>query len=91
VSEDFGAAGAATSYVLRLHFGVSVDCQPVSVTVNGRALRAPRFAADWLEFPVTAAELRTGFNEIVVALDGTAKKPLKWLDLMLRVRHGSVP
>jgi hypothetical protein len=91
VSEDFGTAGAATSYVLRLHFGVSVDRLPVSVTVNGRTLRSSRFAADWLEYSVTAAELRTGFNEVAVSLDGAAKKPLKWLDLMLQVRHGSVP
>ncbi len=35
------------------------------------------------------ADIRTGkiFNEIAVTLDSTALKPVKWLDLMLSVRH----
>ncbi len=90
VSEDDRALGAATLR-LRLQFsaGATAESSSLTVSLNGKALAPTAREMDWLEFAPSAGELRSGFNAVEVSLAASAPKPVKWLDLMLSVRHGS--
>ncbi|MCX6950793.1 MAG: family 10 glycosylhydrolase [Verrucomicrobia bacterium] len=85
VGEDLKAAGDVR-LTLRLQFG-SATAQPVSIKLNGKSLPVQRTDQDWIECAPTPADVRRGFNDVEVALAPSATKPVKWLDVMLTVRH----
>lgn len=88
VGEDLAASGKAT-LALRLRFSTAATTPPVTITLNGRTLPLTRIDHDWIECTPAADDVRRGFNDIEVALAASAKKPVKWLDLMLTVRHSA--
>ena len=95
VGTDLTTAGPA-KLTLRLQFDTSLTnsatsplSPPLTVRLNGRNLPPAPIVKGWMEFTPAPADIRTGFNEVAVTLDSAAPKPVKWLDLMLSVRHGS--
>ena len=90
VGSDLTTAGAA-KLTLRLQFDPAAKspASPLTVRLNGRNLPPAPVVNGWMEFTPALADLHTGKvpNEVSVTLDSTAPKPVKWLDLMLTVRH----
>lgn len=88
VGEDLREAGAV-NLGLRLHFSAGAEKLPLTVRLNGTPLAVARFEQGWLECSPSAAEMRAGFNDVEVSLGTAAAKPVKWLDLLLTVRHAA--
>lgn len=83
VGEDLGAAATAR-LTLRLRFR-EIPPAAAIVALNGRPLTDGHAAGEWLDFPVTSAELELGANEVTVSLPA-AVSPTEWLDVLLEVR-----
>jgi hypothetical protein len=59
----------------------------VQVTINGRQLKMAAGKSGWLECALQPADVKPGANEVGVALAPDGPKALKWLDLVIQVRH----
>lgn len=77
--------------VLRLQFGAVSERLPIAVSLNGKVLTPRQSEEGWLECLPTSADVRLGLNVVEVSLGAGATKPMKWLDLMLTVRHRASP
>jgi lysophospholipase L1-like esterase len=83
VGDDLGEAPSA-DLTLRLRFHETPPTAAI-VALNCRLLSDGRVAGEWLDFPVTAAGLELGTNEVTVSLPASSS-PTDWLDLLLEVR-----
>ncbi|MBI5381803.1 MAG: hypothetical protein HZA31_07880 [Opitutae bacterium] len=72
---------------LRLQFDRRIEATALTVALNGTPLAAGQANNDWLEFSLEAAAVRPGQNEVTVQLAASETRTLRWLDLMLAVRH----
>lgn len=90
VGEDLRSAGEV-ALGLRLQFSTPTEKLPIVVHLNGQPLAARGTAKDWIEYAPSAAEVCPGLNTVEVSLGSAAPKPVKWLDLMLTVRHRTTP
>ncbi|MDR1284101.1 MAG: family 10 glycosylhydrolase [Opitutaceae bacterium] len=58
------------------------------VRFNNSPLATPAREGDWLVYPVRPDLVRRGHNDVSATLRPDAASPLRWLDLMMKVRHG---
>jgi lysophospholipase L1-like esterase len=84
VGEDVGAV-PSVRLTLRLRFREAPPAAAI-IALNGRPLTDGRAAGEWMDFPVTSAELELGANEVTVSLP-VAAPPTDWLDVVLEVRR----
>jgi len=68
--------------ILRLRFQAAVPADAIAVTLNAQPLPAPGAGGAWVEFPAIAAALKSGTNEVQVALSpNTGMKSAVMIDL----------
>lgn len=82
------AANSSTRWTLRLRFDHAPAPELLKVVLNGRSLEPQADGRDWLRARLESVDVRPGLNEVSTALAPDAPKAIKWLDMMLEVRHG---
>jgi hypothetical protein len=71
---DIGPAPAAGAVVvLRVRFKTAVPADAIALALNSQPLPAPEAKDAWLEFPVSPGALKSGVNEVQIALGPGAK------------------
>jgi len=89
VGEDIQSANLA-ELKLYLHLNQPAGKDGVTVKLNGAALKDPKLAEGWLEFPLNAKQIRRGDNKIELILNEqrTSTQPSPLLDgAQLLVRY----
>jgi hypothetical protein len=76
----------AAKLTLRLRFQGAPATEHLSVKLNGDGLESPAINGQWLEYRDVAGTIRSGENQVEVALSGKVAGKAAWTDLMLQVR-----
>lgn len=72
---------------LRLQFDTAIEPEALEISINGHKLAPRTGEAGWLSADVRPRWVLPRMNRVEVKLAAESRKPLKWLDLMLEVRH----
>jgi hypothetical protein len=86
VGEDLIAVGPV-KLKLRLRFDPPLDPALIRVAINDQPLELLHADNDWLDYTPPPQAVRCGSNQVNLTLSSEATAPVKWIDLMLEVRH----